>query len=56
VIASGTSDGKLRLCDAWTGELKLILEGHRGRIMSVAFAPDGKAVATGCEDDGTLKL
>jgi WD40 repeat protein len=32
-----------------------VLRGHRGRIRSMAYAPDGKVLATGSED-GTIKL
>jgi hypothetical protein len=35
--------------------LRLTLRGHQGPVWSVAFAPDGKTLATG-SDDGTLRF
>src|SRR5262249_13965029 len=56
VLASGGSwrirsgldaDGRLLLWDAATGRLLRELRGHRRRVESVAFAPDGKTLASG---------
>jgi WD40 repeat protein len=39
--------GQVRLRDAWTGEVKKVLRGARGRILSLCFSPDSKTLATG---------
>ena len=33
--------------DAATGQETLTLKGHAGGVMSVAFSPDGKRIASG---------
>jgi hypothetical protein len=43
----------IRLWDARTGHLKASVEGHRGNVPGLAFAPDGKRFAS-AGDDGTL--
>lgn len=40
-------DATVRLWDAATGKLKRALTGHEGYVESVAFARDGKTVASG---------
>src|SRR5262249_14820610 len=46
--------GELRVWDARTGEVVHSLKGHTGRIMSVAYSPDGRRIATGGVD-GTVR-
>ncbi len=43
------------LVSAETGKLAFYLRGHAGKLTSVAFAPDGKRIATGGVD-GTVRL
>jgi WD40 repeat protein len=43
------------LWDAATGVLLRTLEGHSGRVASVAFSPDSKQIVSG-SNDKTAKL
>jgi serine/threonine-protein kinase len=47
VLASGDDEGVVRLRSATTGKLARVLGPRRGPILSVAFAPDGQALAVG---------
>ncbi|MFI4982927.1 MAG: WD40 repeat domain-containing protein, partial [Nevskiales bacterium] len=40
---------------AWAGEPRATLEGHRDAVTCLAYAPDGKTLATGSKD-GTVRL
>jgi WD40 repeat protein len=46
VLATGTNDSKVHLCDARTGAELLELGGLAGVPWGLAFAPDGKTLAT----------
>ena len=54
-LASGSSDGTVRLWDARTGAHLQTLTGHTNRVESVAFSPDGNTLASGSYD-GTVRL
>lgn len=55
-IASGGDDGRIRVWDTKSFRaLDLSPMEHSGRVMSVAFSPDGKFIASG-GDDGILRL
>jgi WD40 repeat protein len=54
-LASASTDGKVGLWDASTGQNIRFLSGHRGGVFGMAFSPDGKAVASG-SGDHTIKL
>jgi WD40 repeat protein/serine/threonine protein kinase len=43
------------LWEAASGKLRLVLEGHTGPILKIAFAPDGKTLATASADH-TVKM
>ncbi|KFX99139.1 hypothetical protein O988_04021 [Pseudogymnoascus sp. VKM F-3808] len=55
VVASGSDDKTVRLCDAITGAVLQTLEDHSDRVKSVTFSPDGKTVASG-SGDNTIRL
>jgi RNA polymerase sigma factor (sigma-70 family) len=50
----GDLDGSVRFFDAHGGRLLLRLEGHRGRVRAITFAPDGRRFATLSDDDTVL--
>jgi hypothetical protein len=54
LLALGDADGKLRLVSAATGKELKRLEGHQGVITSLAFAADGKTLASGSWDTTVL--
>jgi WD40 repeat protein len=55
LLASGLSDGKIKLWNPWTSELYRTLKGHVGEVSSVAIDPDGKFLVSGSADK-TIKI
>ncbi len=55
LIASGSSDGSVRLWQAATGEAVRVLAGSGGRVLAVSWSPDGSLIASG-SDDGSVRL
>ena len=49
-MLTGGADHLARLWDATSGKLLRQFAGHTGDVLSVAFSPDGKQVATGARD------
>jgi WD40 repeat protein/serine/threonine protein kinase len=54
-IASGSSNGTIKVWDANKGSETLTLKGHGSEVMSVAFSADGKRILSGYFD-GTMKV
>ena len=52
-VATGRSDGTVRLFDASTGEQRLVLPGNECAVSDVAFSPDGTRLASTSGCDGT---
>lgn len=50
LIATGGSDGAVKLWDARSGQLTAILRGHGGKVSSLAFSHDGRRLASGSFD------
>lgn len=55
ILACGTGlDNKLRLWDAGTGRQLSKIDDHRGLTQAVAFSKNGKTLASGGNQDGTI--
>ena len=54
-IATGSSDGALRVWDTATGAMKFIGTGHRTMIVGLDWSADGTRIATG-GNDGTARV
>lgn len=55
-LASGISDGTIRIWDAQTDELLQTFMGHDSGVKNIAFHPDGKTLASSGRLDGTLRI
>ena len=53
-VASGT--GRIKIWDAATGELELVLDGHDVVTDSLAFAPDSRMLVSAGHVDGLVKI
>jgi WD40 repeat protein len=55
LLATGDSNGEVRVWEVATGRLLLGIPGHAGWVLCVAFSPDGNTIATSSNDE-TIKL
>ncbi len=55
LLAIGSDDGAVLICDAISGLPVRTLHGHRGRVYAVAFGGGDSVLATGASD-GTVRL
>ena len=55
-LASGLSDGTIRIWDVQTDELLRTFMGHASGVENIAFHPDGKTLASSGRLDGTLRI
>src|SRR5438876_762733 len=53
-IAWATWEGPVRLCDRATGQELRQFDGHRGRVLSLVFTPDGQHLISGSADSTAL--
>jgi hypothetical protein len=54
LLALGGTDGVVHVCDAITGKDRSALKGHQAGVVSLAFAANGKYLATGSSDTTAL--
>ncbi len=55
LLATGDTDGEIRLWQVRTGKQLFTFKGHTGWVWSVAWSPDGQTLVSGSEDQ-TLGL
>ena len=55
LLAAGCADGKVRLFDGRTGELKKVWDDDSARAMWIVFSPDGKTLVSQSSDK-TVKV
>lgn len=53
-LASGSTDGAIKIWNVATGREVRTLTGHNSAVNSVAFSPDGRSLVSGSSDDTVL--
>jgi WD40 repeat protein len=54
-IAAALWNGKISIADVETGEQKLVLSGHQGKVLAARYSPDGRFLVT-AGMDGTARI
>ena len=49
-LATGGSEGTVKIWNAGTGQLLAVLPGHQGEVLTVAWSPDGRRIASAGQD------
>jgi WD40 repeat protein len=55
-VASGSSQGTIRIRSAASNDQVRVLRGHTGYVDAVAFSPDGTRLASCSSEDGTIRI
>jgi WD40 repeat protein len=55
ILATGSEDRTIQLCDAETATVLHVLHDHIAGVRALAFSPDGKTLASG-DASGVVKL
>jgi WD40 repeat protein len=50
ILATGSTDGKVRLWETQTGHAQRTLDAHKGTVLAIAISPNGKFIATAGSD------
>jgi WD40 repeat protein len=53
-LAAESAGHRIRLWEVPTGRVRLTLPGHQAKILSLAFAPDGRRLISGSDDTTAL--
>lgn len=54
-VAVGMTDGTVKIWDAQTGNVSMVLSGHKGAVHKIAYNPDGSRLAS-ASNDKTAKI
>jgi WD40 repeat protein/serine/threonine protein kinase len=55
-VATAAADRTVRLWDPRTGAEELVFRGHRNRVATLAFHPNGRLLASGDQSRGEIKV